>query len=221
MQIIAHVHNAFKEKFALPRQSGLTEGLLSVIRFEKEFSVPEAFRGLEGYSHIWVIWGFHENKREGFRPTVRPPRLGGNQRMGVFATRSPYRPNPIGLSCVALKDIRMNKGMVELVVKGADMMDGTPVYDVKPYLPFADSIPEARGGFAGEHEQDALQVVIPDDLLAKVPEGERQTLFSLLSQDPRPHYQRDENRVYGFSFQGREVRFRVGENILTVTEIEG
>lgn len=219
MHVIARVHNPFKEKFALPRQAGLTKGLISTIVFEKEYRVAEALRGLDGYSHIWVIWGFHENKNEGWRPTVRPPRLGGNRRMGVFATRSPYRPNPIGLSCVELKAIQSTGDGPVLVIAGADMMDGTPVYDIKPYLPFADSIPHARGGFAGEHENDALQVVFPPALPCPFSPQEMETLSSLLSQDPRPHYQSDPQRIYGFPFQGKDVRFRVEGDTLTVCEI--
>lgn len=220
MHIIARIHNTFKEKFALPRQAGLTEGLLSTLVFEKEYRVDEALRGLEGYSHLWILWGFHDNKNEGWRPTVRPPRLGGNKRMGVFATRSPYRPNPIGLSCVALKEIRKTKDQgTVLVIAGADMMDGTPVYDIKPYLPFADSIPHARAGFAGEHEKDGLQVIFPEALRAAFSPQDTQTLISLLSQDPRPHYQADPERTYGFPFQGKDVRFRVDGDTLTVCEI--
>lgn len=220
MQIIARVHNQFREKFALPRQAGLTEGLLSTIVFEKEFRVEEALRGLDGYSHLWLIWGFHDNKNDGWRPTVRPPRLGGNKRMGVFATRSPYRPNPIGLSCVALKEIKKTRDQgTVLVIAGADMMDGTPVYDIKPYLPFADSIPDARAGFAGEHEQDGLRVVFPADLRSFFNTAQQNTLLSLLAQDPRPHYQQDPDRVYGFPFDGQDVRFRVAEGTLTVCEI--
>lgn len=220
MHIIARVHNHFKEKFALPRQSGLTEGLLSTIVFEKEYRVDEALRGLDGYSHLWILWGFHDNKTEGWRPTVRPPRLGGNKRMGVFATRSPYRPNPIGLSCVELKEIKKTKDQgTVLIVAGADMMDNTPVYDIKPYLPFADSIPNARAGFAGEHEKDGLQVIIPAELQDGFTEKEKETLLSLLTQDPRPHYQNDPERLYGFSFMGKDVRFRVDAGILTVCEI--
>lgn len=220
MQIIARVHNQFREKFALPRQAGLTEGLLSTIVFEKEFRVEEALRGLDGYSHLWLIWGFHDNKNDGWRPTVRPPRLGGNKRMGVFATRSPYRPNPIGLSCVALKEIKKTRDQgTVLVIAGADMMDGTPVYDIKPYLPFADSIPDARAGFAGEHEQDELRVVFPADLRSFFNTAQQNTLLSLLAQDPRPHYQQDPDRVYGFPFDGQDVRFRVAEGTLTVCEI--
>lgn len=220
MHIIARVHNGFKEKFALPRQSGLTEGLLSTIVFEKEYRVDDALRGLDGYSHLWILWGFHDNKNETWRPTVRPPRLGGNKRMGVFATRSPYRPNPIGLSCVELKEIKKTRDQgTVLIITGADMMDGTPVYDIKPYLPFADSIPHARAGFAGDHEKDALQVIFPAELNANFSADERETLVSLLSQDPRPHYQHDPKRLYGFPFLGKDVRFRVDEDTLTVCEI--
>ncbi len=220
MHIIARIHNQFRQKFALPRQAGLTEGLESLLVFEKEYRVDEALRGLDGYSHLWVIWGFHDNKTEGWRPTVRPPRLGGNKRMGVFATRSPYRPNPIGLSCVELKEIRKTKDQgTVLVISGADMMDGTPVYDIKPYLPFADSIPHARAGFAGEHEKDALQVVFPENLRCAFTLEQQKTLSSLLSQDPRPHYQADPGRLYGFPFQGKDVRFRVDGDTLTVCEI--
>ncbi len=221
MHVIARVHNQFREKFALPRQAGLTEGLVSTIVFEKEYRVKEALRGLEGYSHIWLIWGFHDNKKDTWSPTVRPPRLGGNKRMGVFATRSPYRPNPIGLSCVELKEIRETRenGMV-LVVAGADMMDGTPVYDIKPYLPFADSIPSARAGFAGEHEKDGLEVAFPPEMLAEFSPDQQKTLLSLLAQDPRPHYQKDADRVYGFPFEGKEVRFRVDGEKLTVCQVE-
>lgn len=220
MHIIARIHNQFRQKFALPRQAGLTEGLESLLVFEKEYRVDEALRGLDGYSHLWVIWGFHDNKTEGWRPTVRPPRLGGNKRMGVFATRSPYRPNPIGLSCVELKEIRKTKDQgTVLVISGADMMDGTPVYDIKPYLPFADSIPHARAGFAGEHEKDTLQVVFPENLRCAFTLEQQKTLSSLLSQDPRPHYQADPGRLYGFPFQGKDVRFRVDGDTLTVCEI--
>lgn len=221
MQIIAHVQNEFRQKFGLPRQAGLTEGLLSTLVFEKEYGVEAAFRGLEGYSHLWVIWGFHDNKKAGWTPTVRPPRLGGNKRMGVFATRSPYRPNPIGLSCVELVEIRQTGAHgVELVVRGADMMDGTPVYDIKPYLPFADSIPDARAGFAGEHEKEALEVEMPDAVRQRLSQEEQETLESLLSQDPRPRYQQDESRVYGFPFRGRDVHFRVEGGRVLVCSVE-
>lgn len=221
MHIIARIHNDFKTKFAIPRQPGLTQSLQSTIVFEKEYRAREALRGLDGYSHIWLIWGFHDNKKDGWSPTVRPPRLGGNKRMGVFATRSPYRPNPIGLSCVKLVDIRETKDQgTVLVVEGADLLDDTPIYDIKPYLPFADSVPDATAGFAGEHEGDGLQVVFPEELLQKIPEESRSALLSLLSQDPRPHYHADPNRLYGFPFRGQDIRFRVEGDTLTVCEIE-
>jgi len=182
--------------------------------------VPEALRGIEGYSHLWLIWQFHQAERDAWSPTVRPPRLGGNARMGVFATRSPFRPNPIGLSSVKLEEVRQEKGLgTVLVVSGADLMDGTPIYDVKPYLPYADCHPEATGGFAHEVKDYALEVIIPDDLLAKVPEDKREALRGVLAQDPRPGYQRDPERTYGFEFAALEVRFRVAEGVLTVTDI--
>lgn len=220
MRIIARIHNDFPTKFGLPRQSGLVSELRSVIVFEPEYRVPEALRGIEGYSHLWLIWQFHQAERDTWLPTVRPPRLGGNARMGVFATRSPFRPNPIGLSSVKLEEVRQEKGLgTVLVVSGADLMDGTPIYDVKPYLPYADCHPEATGGFAHEVKDYALEVVIPEELLAKVPEDKREALRGVLAQDPRPGYQRDPERTYGFEFAALEVRFRVTEGVLTVTDI--
>lgn len=220
MRIIARIHNDFPTKFGLPRQSGLVSELRSVIVFEPEYRVPEALRGIEGYSHLWLIWQFHQAERDTWSPTVRPPRLGGNARMGVFATRSPFRPNPIGLSSVKLEEVRQEKGLgTVLVVSGADLMDGTPIYDVKPYLPYADCHPEATGGFAHEVKDYALEVVIPEELLAKVPEDKREALRGVLAQDPRPGYQRDPERTYGFEFAALEVRFRVTEGVLTVTDI--
>ena len=220
MRVIARIHNDFPTKFGLPRQSGLVSELRSMIVFEPEYRVPEALRGIEGYSHLWLIWQFHQAERDAWSPTVRPPRLGGNARMGVFATRSPFRPNPIGLSSVKLEEVRQEKGLgTVLVVSGADLMDGTPIYDVKPYLPYADCHPEATGGFAHEVKDYALEVIIPDDLLAKVPEDKREALRGVLAQDPRPGYQRDPERTYGFEFAALEVRFRVTEGVLTVTDI--
>lgn len=220
MHVIARIHNDFPTKFGLPRQSGLVSELRSMIAFEPEYRVPEALRGLDGYSHLWLIWQFHQAERETWSPTVRPPRLGGNARMGVFATRSPFRPNPIGLSCVKLEAIEKDTKLgTVLIVSGADLMDGTPIYDIKPYLPYADCHPEATGGFAHEVKDYAVEVVIPDALLAKVPADKREALRGVLAQDPRPGYQRDPERVYGFSFAGLEVRFRVAEDVLTVTEI--
>ena len=221
MRVIATIRNDFPTKFGLPRQSGLVEGLRSLVVFEPEFRVPEALRGLEGFSHLWLIWQFHQAQREGWSPTVRPPRRGGNTRMGVFATRSPFRPNPIGLSCVRLEEIRPMEGLGHvLVVSGADMMDGTPVYDIKPYLPYADCHPEALGGFAQEAWREPLQVEIAPDLLLRVPQGRREALLGVLGQDPRPAYQHDPERVYGFAYAGMEVRFRVAGDALVVTDIQ-
>ncbi|MBP3649570.1 MAG: tRNA (N6-threonylcarbamoyladenosine(37)-N6)-methyltransferase TrmO [Clostridia bacterium] len=220
MHVIARIHNDFPTKFGLPRQSGLVSGLRSMIVFEPEYRVPDALRGMEGYSHLWLIWQFHQAERDTWSPTVRPPRLGGNARMGVFATRSPFRPNPIGLSCVKLEAIQQDAKLgTVLIVSGADLMDGTPIYDIKPYLPYADCHPEATGGFAHEVKDHAVEVVIPEAMLAKIPPDKREALQGVLAQDPRPGYQKDPERVYGFTFAGMEVRFRVAEDVLTVTEI--
>lgn len=221
MKVIAHIHNAFSTKFGLPRQSGLVRELRSTIVFEPEYRKPEAFRGLEGYSHLWLIWQFHKAERVGWSPTVRPPRLGGNTRVGVFATRSPFRPNPIGLSCVKLERIEQTKQQgVILHISGADLMDGTPIYDIKPYLPYVDSIPDARGGFAAEHENDHVEVVFPQEWLTLIPQDQRQGLIGVLRQDPRPAYQNDPDRVYGFSFGEYDIHFTVREDILTVCGVE-
>lgn len=221
MQIIAHLHNDFPTKFGLPRQSGLAKNMLSTIVFEKEYQVPEALRGLDGYSHLWLLWEFHQAKRESWSPTVRPPRLGGNTRMGVFATRSPFRPNPIGLSCVKLEEIKKTAehGYV-LIVSGADLMDGTPIFDIKPYLPYADCHPEATGGFAQDVMGHALKVEFPEEWLEKIPEDRRETLLSILEQDPRPGYQQDPGRIYGFAYGQWEIKFRVEGEILTVCQVE-
>lgn len=217
MKIIARIRNGFPTKFGLPRQSGLVPELASTIVFEPEYRIPEAFRGLEGYSHLWIIWQFHKVQRDSWSPTVRPPRLGGNVRMGVFATRSPFRPNAIGLSCVRLERIEntADQGIV-LHVSGADLMDGTPIYDIKPYLPYVDSIPDAKGGFAAAHEDDHVEVVFPDEWLRAVPDELQSGLIGVLRQDPRPAYQNDPDRVYGFSYAGLEIRFTVRDSILTV-----
>ncbi len=219
MKTIAVVRNDFGSKFGLPRQSGLVPELRSRIVFEPEYRVAEALRGIEGFSHLWLIWGFHRAQREGWSPTVRPPRLGGNARLGVFATRSPFRPNPIGLSCVKLEAVE-TEPVLALLVSGCDMMDGTPVYDIKPYLPYADAHPEARGGFAPGPQEKRLTVVCPPEMLEKLPPESRAALPELLALDPRPAYQEDPERVYGFDYAGRQVRFRVAEGVLTVTEIE-
>lgn len=221
MHIIARIHNDFPTKFGLPRQSGLVSGLRSTIVFEEPYRVPEALRGLDGYSHLWLVWEFSEAKRDAWSPTVRPPKLGGNVRMGVFATRSPFRPNPIGLSCVKLESIEHRPGLGHvLIVSGADMMDGTPIYDIKPYLPHADCRPEAVGGFADAHVDDHVEVVFPEEHLRRVPENLRETLIGVLSQDPRPAYQKDPDRVYGFAYADMEVRFTVASGVLTVCSVE-
>ncbi len=220
MHVIARVRNDFPTKFGLPRQSGLVPQMLSTIVFEKEYRVPEALRGLEGFSHLWLIWGFHKAQKDGWSPTVRPPRLGGNTRMGVFATRSPFRPNPIGLSVVKLENIvRDSENGTVLVVSGADMMDGTPVYDIKPYIPYADCHPEAVGGFTQTTEKRRVDVVIPSGLTQMLPPEKMDALMGILREDPRPAYQEDPERVYGFAYAGFNVRFRVSEGVLTVTDI--
>lgn len=221
MKIIAHIHSAFPTKFGLPRQSGLVKELQSTIVFEPEYRNPDALRGLDGYSHLWLLWQFHKAVQEEWSPTVRPPKLGGNTRMGVFATRSPFRPNPIGLSCVKLERIEQSadNGWV-LHVSGADLMDGTPIYDIKPYLPYVDSIPDAVGGFAALHETDHVEVVFPKELLAKVPKLLQDGLIGVLRQDPRPAYQKDPQRVYGFEYADLNIRFRVCESVLTVCGVE-
>ena len=219
MRIIARVRNDFPSKFGLPRQAGLVPEMRSTVVFEPEFRVAEALRGLEGYSHLWLIWGFHQAQREQWSPTVRPPRLGGNTRVGVFASRSPFRPNPIGLSCVRLVRVEQTEtdGAV-LVVSGADLLDGTPIIDIKPYLPFADCIPEATAGYAGEHAQDSVTVVFPPELLAKIPTEKQAGLIDCLKDDPRPSYQ-DDNRVYGMRFADFDVKFTVENGVLTVTDV--
>lgn len=221
MKPIAHIRSPFPTKFGIPRQSGLVPELESKVVFLPEYRVPEAFRELDGYSHIWLLWEFSEAKRETWSPTVRPPRLGGNKRIGVFATRSPFRPNPIGLSVVQLEriDLHTPEGPV-LYVKGADLMDGTPVYDIKPYLPHVESIPEARAGFSAKAAEHELAVIIPDDVMGKIPVEYRNAVCAILNQDPRPSYQNDPERIYGFTFAEMEIKFRVNGNILEVTEAE-
>ena len=217
---IAHIRSDFSEKFGIPRQSGLVEELTANVVFTPEFRDPAALRGIGGFSHLWLIWEFSKARREGWSPTVRPPRLGGNQRMGVFATRSPFRPNPIGLSCVRLLEVRQDRALGPvLIVAGADLMDGTPIYDIKPYLPYADCKPDAAGGFASQPKEASLEVDCPPALLARVPEEKRPALLAVLAQDPRPQYQNDPARIYGMSFADVEVRFQVVEGRLMVTEI--
>ena len=219
MKIIARIETDFPTKFGIPRQSGLTDSEALIV-FEEEYRVDDALRGIEGYSHLWLIWEFSEAKDKEWSPTVRPPRLGGNKRMGVFATRSPYRPNPIGLSSVKLLGVeKTNRGTV-LRVSGADLMDGTPIYDIKPYLPFTDCHNDAKGGFADERKGYSLDVVCEEKLLGIVPESKRQVLIDLLSQDPRPQYIKDENRIFGFPYSGFEIKFQVEKGTLTVVSIE-
>ena len=221
MKIIAIIHNDFKEKFGIPRQSGLSGGLESRIVFEPEYRNPEALRGIEGYSHLWLIWEFSEAKRETWSPTVRPPRLGGNKRVGVFATRSPYRPNPIGLSSVKLERMEQTRdeGTV-LIVRGADLLDGTPIYDIKPYLAYSDSHPDAIGGFADPVRNYALKVDFCKELLSKVHISKQKALIEILEQDPRPSYQNDPQREYGMRFADYEIFFKVDGDRLTVVRVE-
>lgn len=217
MKIIAHIENDFPTKFGIPRQSGLVNSLRSRIVFAPEYRNPDAFRGLEDFSHVWLIWEFSQAVRQKWSPTVRPPRLGGNTRMGVFATRSPFRPNPDGLSAVQLEEVVLHGADAPyLVVSGADLMNGTPIYDIKPYLPHIDSHPDARGGFAVPAAEHRLKVVFPEQWLEKVPEQLRDGLTEVLAQDPRPSYQHDPERVYGFGFARLEVKFTVDGDVLTV-----
>ena len=220
LKVIAHIYTDFEEKFGIPRQSGLVKGLRGRIVFEEAYRSAEAVRGLEGFDYIWLLWQFQGVDEDRWSPMVKPPRLGGKTRMGVFATRSPFRPNPLGLSCVRLEGVEWDtpEGPV-LHVSGADLVDGTPILDVKPYIPYADCHPEAAGGFAGSAPERALAVECPPGLLSQVPEGRRAALLGVLGQDPRPSYQDDPGRVYGFGFAGLEVRFTVREGVLTVTDI--
>ena len=218
---IARIQSDFSEKFGIPRQSGLVGALQARVVFAPEYRVREAFRGLEGFTHIWLVWGFSQNVEAGWSPTVRPPRLGGNVRMGVFATRSPFRPNPIGLSCVELLAVDYDApDGPALVVGGADLLDGTPIFDVKPYVPHADCRPQARGGFADAHREDRLAVDFPPRLEALVPPDKREALRGVLAGDPRPSYQRDPQRLYGLGFAGLQVRFTVEDGVLHVRQVE-
>ncbi len=220
MKPIAHIRSDFPTKFGIPRQAGLAEHLTATVVFEPEFRDPEALRGIEGFSHLWLIWEFSAARREEWSPTVRPPRLGGNVRLGVFATRSPFRPNPIGLSCVGLAAVEKTAELgTVLRVTGADLMDGTPIYDIKPYIPYADCHPEAAEGFTAPGQDYLLAVDIPAPLLERVPPDRREALREVLAQDPRPAYQRDSQRGYGFGFAGLEVRFTVRDGVLTVTDV--
>lgn len=220
VKFIAHIRNDFQTKFGIPRQSGLVEELESRVVFAPEYRNPDALRGIGGFSHLWLIWQFSGAVRPAWSPTVRPPRLGGNTRMGVFATRSPFRPNSIGLSCVKLLGVEEDRelGMV-LRVAGADLMDGTPILDIKPYLPYVDAHPEAKGGFAPTAPERRLTVDCPAEFLEVLPEGSRAAMLGVLAEDPRPAYQDDRSRVYGFGFAGAEVKFSVDGQRLTVLSV--
>ena len=219
--VIARMHSDFATKFGIPRQSGLVEELRSTIVFEPEYRNSDALRGIEDFSHLWIIWQFSEAVRQGWSPTVRPPRLGGNTRMGVFATRSPFRPNNLGLSCVKLLGVEhTEKYGTVLHVGGADLMDGTPIFDIKPYIPYSDCKPKASGGFTDHAGDFLLEVDFPQELLKKLPEEKQKAAVGVLSHDPRPSYQRNADRVYGLSFAGFDIRFTVAENRLTVQAVE-
>lgn len=218
---IGYIKTAFPTKFGLPRQSGICKSVMATLVFEPEYRVAEALRGLEKYSHVWIIWGFSENKSEKFSPTVRPPRLGGNTRMGVFATRSSFRPNSLALSCLKLEKIEKTAEYGHVLhLSGADMMNGTPVYDIKPYLPHIDSIPDAMGGFSTEIEDYTKDVIIPKELEALVPVDLLPCLYEILAEDPRPSYIDDEDRIFGFEFDKYEIKFRVNDKTLTVVSID-
>ena len=220
IQVIARMHSDFASKFGIPRQSGLVDSLRSTIVFEPEFRNPDALRGVEDFSHLWIIWQFSEAVRQGWSPTVRPPRLGGNTRMGVFATRSPFRPNNLGLSSVKLLGVEQTEkyGAV-LHVGGADLMDGTPIFDIKPYIAYGDAHPDARGGFTDRAGDFLLNVDFPATLLSRLPEEKRDAAIGVLSHDPRPSYQRQPDRIYGLTFAGFDIRFQVQGNVLTVKEV--
>ena len=221
LEIIAKINSDFPTKFGVPRQSSLAPSLVSYIVFEKKYRNKDALRGLQEYSHLWVLWNFSKNEREDWSPTVRPPKLGGNERVGVFATRSPFRPSPIGLSCVKIESIEKSEkyGYV-IVISGADMIDGTPIFDIKPYIPYTDCKTDAKGSFAQEKSEDRIKVEIEEKLLEKVQEDKRQALLEVLSLDPRPGYKdEDKDKVYGFEFAGKEVKFVVANGILKVVDI--
>lgn len=219
MKVIARIHTDFPTKFGIPRQSGLAQ-TEAVIIFEPEYRCDEAVRGIEQYSHLWLIWEFSEVKDKPWSPTVRPPRLGGNRRIGVFATRSPFRPNPIGLSCVKLLKVEKTSEGTVLVVEGADLMDNSPIYDIKPYIPYADCKTDAAGGFAEEKKDYAIGVECSGELLNRIPENKRKAFIQILSQDPRPSYIDDTERVYGFGYAGFEIKFIVEDCVLKVTDIQ-
>lgn len=220
LMVVAKIHTDFTEKFGIPRQSGLVGSLRGEIHFEGEFRNPDAVRGIEEYSHLWLLWGFSQIKKDGRSLTAAPPRLGGKERKGIFATRSPFRPNAIGLSSVRLEEVRYEgNGEPVLIVAGADLLDGTPIYDIKPYLPYTDSHPEARGSFGEAHKADCIRVVFPEELQRQLPEHLRQTVCEVLSQDPRASYNKKTDYVYGMSFAGYDIRFAAEGDALIVKEI--
>lgn len=221
MDVIAVMHSDFPTKFGIPRQSGLAEALQSTIVFEPAYRNPEALRGIEGFSHLWILWQFSQAVRQDWSPTVRPPRLGGNTRMGVFATRSPFRPNAIGLSCVRLLSVEHTQDMgTVLHIGGADLMDGTPILDIKPYIPYCDAHPEAMGGFTQDAGDFILEVDFPENLKQRLPAEKQEAICQVLSHDPRPSYQKDSDRVYGLSFAGFDIRFTVKDTVLTVVDVQ-
>ena len=220
---VGHIQSEFPAKFGIPRQSGLAKTKARIV-LEGECGNPDVVRGLEGYSHIWLLWGFSETEGAGWNPTVRPPKLGGTVRMGVFATRSPFRPNPVGLSCVRLESVKfLEKGIPVLEVEGADLMDGTPVYDIKPYLPYVDCHPEALEGFTAQVKEKRLVIEIPEEirlqLREQLSEAQEEALRQILALDPRPGYQVDPERIYGFAYAGMEIRFQVAEDVLTICQV--
>lgn len=221
MKYIAKVHTDFKEKFGIPRQGSLISNIKGQIVFEEEYRDINALRGLEEFSHIWILWEFSEAKCEKWSPTVRPPLLGGNKKMGVFATRSPFRPNPIALSVVKLEKIEITKDKGPVIhISGVDLLDGTPIYDIKPYLPYADSIPDAKGGFTEELSERFIKVEMDDELYPCMEKEKKEEIKKILSGDPRPSYQKDENRIYGMKYGSYEIKFMVLDDILTVIDIE-
>lgn len=221
MDVIAVMHSDFPTKFGIPRQSGLAEALQSTIVFEPPYRNPEALRGIEGFSHLWILWQFSQAVRQDWSPTVRPPRLGGNTRMGVFATRSPFRPNAIGLSCVKLLSVEQTQDMgTVLHIGGADLMDGTPILDIKPYIPYCDAHPEAMGGFTQNAGDFMLEVDFPENLKQRLPAEKQEAICQVLSHDPRPSYQKDSDRIYGLSFAGFDIRFTVKDKVLTVVDVK-
>ena len=221
LKVIAHIHTDLPEKFGVPRQSGLIPELTGKIVFEPEYRSMDALRGLEEFSHLWLVWQFSKATRDTWSPLVRPPRLGGNEKMGVFATRSPFRPNALGLSCVELDKVEQTKDLGPVIhVRGVDLMDGTPIFDIKPYLPYADSRPDACGGWTDAVERSQLVVEFPTEQLEKIPQEQRDAVYAVLEADPRPRYQDDPQRIYGMAFARRNIKFRVDGKTLYVVEVE-